>query len=178
MSASEDEDGGRETSVEVPPGIMVEREEENKRKTDHLADRVQKLEGQVRDMHQRMLEAMGFTETGTEEENESWRHDGAGGEWQRWKGAWWVKVGRQNLNSRQRRQISRGLQSNDAEKSVFESQAMDPMQFFGVMQQGLEQQRQHMARSSRRSSRCDSRCSIKSNRRIRRSRSKVPKRWE
>ena len=32
-----------------------------------------------------------------------------GGEWQRWKGAWWVKVGRQNLNSRKRRQNLRGL---------------------------------------------------------------------
>ena len=48
VSASEDQDGGRETSAEVPPGITVELEEEEvKRRTDNLADRVQKLEEQV-----------------------------------------------------------------------------------------------------------------------------------
>ena len=87
---------------------MVEREEEaeNKSGTDNLAARVQKLEEQVREMRQRMSEAMGFTG----EENASWRRDGAGGAWQRWKRAWWVKVGGQNLNSRQRSRVSKGLQ--------------------------------------------------------------------
>ena len=99
--------------MEVTPGIMVEKEDEEKedrRRTDNLAARVQKLEEQVRGMHQKMWEAMSFTGVATEEESASWRRDGAGGEWQRWHGAWWVKVGQQNLNSRQRRQISGGLQ--------------------------------------------------------------------
>ena len=83
-------------------------EKEDGRRTDDLAARVQKLEEQVRGMHRKMWEAIRFAEATTEEENVSWRHD-AGGEWQRWKCAWWVKVGHQNLNSRQRRQIPRGL---------------------------------------------------------------------
>ena len=32
-----------------------------------------------------------------------------GGEWQRWKGEWWIRVGRSSLNARQRRRISRDL---------------------------------------------------------------------
>ena len=108
-SVSEEGDGGREASTEVPPEIMVEREEEDTKRTDNLVARVQKLEGQMRWMHQKLWEATSFTGRPTEEENVSWRRDGAGREWQRWKGAWWVKVGRQNLNSRQRKQISRGL---------------------------------------------------------------------
>ena len=84
-------------------------EKEDGRRTDDLAARVQKLEEQVRGMHRKMWEAMRFAEATTEEENVSWRHDGARGEWQRWKGAWWVKVEQHHLNSRQRRQISRGL---------------------------------------------------------------------
>ena len=69
VSASEEEDGGREASVEVPPGIMVEREyeeKEDRRRTDNLAARVQKLEEQVRGMHQKMWEAMSFTGAVTE----------------------------------------------------------------------------------------------------------------
>ena len=82
LSASEEEDGGREASVEAPPGITVEPEGEEKedgRRTDDLAARVQKLEEQVRGMHRKMWEAMGFAEATTAEENVSWRHDGAGG---------------------------------------------------------------------------------------------------
>ena len=56
-----------------------------------------------------MWEGTSFTGASMEEESASWIREGAGGEWQRWKGAWWVKVEQQNLNSRQRRQISRGL---------------------------------------------------------------------
>ena len=111
VSASEEEDGGREASVEIPPGIMVERErneKEDAERSDNLVARVQKLEEQMRWMHQKTWEATSFTGAPTEEECVSWRGDGAGGEWQRWNGAWWVKVGQQNLNSRQRRQISRG----------------------------------------------------------------------
>ena len=68
------------------------------------------VEEQLRGMHHKMWEAMSFTGAAAEEESASWRRDGAGEEWQRWKGVWWVKVGQQKLNSRQRRQISRGLQ--------------------------------------------------------------------
>ena len=67
------EDG--ETSVEVPLGFMVEAEEdekEDRRRMDNLVARVQKLEEQVRGMHQKMWEAMSFTEAVTEEENASW----------------------------------------------------------------------------------------------------------
>ena len=60
-------------------------------------------------MRQKAFEAMGSNKASMEEGSGSWRRDGAWGEWQRWKGAWWVKVGRQNLNARQRKQISRGL---------------------------------------------------------------------
>ena len=60
-------------------------------------------------MHRKMWDATSFTLASTEEESVSWRREGAGGEGQRWKGAWWVKVEQQNLNSRQRRQIARGL---------------------------------------------------------------------
>ena len=47
VSASEEEDGGREANVEVPPGIMVERDRDQKedtKRTDNLVARVQKLE--------------------------------------------------------------------------------------------------------------------------------------
>ena len=83
VSASEEEDGGREASIEVPPGIMVEREEEDRKRTDNLVARVQKLEGQMREMHQKMWEATSFTSftvASTEEESVSWRRGGAGGE--------------------------------------------------------------------------------------------------
>ena len=111
VSASEEEDGGREASVEVPPGIMVERErneKEDTKRTDNLVARVQNLEEQMRWMHRKMWDATSFTVASTKEESVSWRREGAGGEWQRWKGAWWVKVEQQNLNSTQKRQISRG----------------------------------------------------------------------
>ena len=112
VSASEEEDGGGEASVDVPPGIMVEREdeeEEDGRRMDKLAARVQKLEERVRGMHEKMWEAMSFTGTATEEESTSWRRDDAGGEWQRWKGEWWIRVASSKLNSRQRRRVSRNL---------------------------------------------------------------------
>ena len=112
VSASEEGDGGRQANVEVPPGITVERERnetEDRKRTDDLVARVQKLEEQMRWMHQKVWETTSFTVAFTEDESASWRREGAGGEWQRWKGAWWIKVEQQNLNSRQRRQISRGL---------------------------------------------------------------------
>ena len=51
VSASEEEEGGREASVEVPLGIMVERErneEKDTKRTDNLVATVQKLEEQMR----------------------------------------------------------------------------------------------------------------------------------
>ena len=75
---SEEEDGGRE----VPPRIVVEREKEEKedrKRTDNLVARVQKLEGQMREMHQKKWEATSFTQAVTEEENASLRCEGAGG---------------------------------------------------------------------------------------------------
>ena len=68
-------------------------EKEDRKRTDNLVARVQKLEGQMREMLQKKWEATSFTQAVIEEENASWRCEGAGGEeWQRWKGAWWVKV--------------------------------------------------------------------------------------
>ena len=46
VSASEEEDGGREASVDVPPGIVVRREDEEKedgRRMDKLATRSRSL---------------------------------------------------------------------------------------------------------------------------------------
>ena len=94
VSASEEEDGGREASVEVPLGIMVEREgnqKEDAKRTDNLVARVQKLEEQVRWMHQKMWEATSFTGAFTEDESASWRSEGAGGEKQRWKVRGWSR---------------------------------------------------------------------------------------
>ena len=102
VSASEDEDGGREPSVEVPPEIVVEREEEeDKRETDKLAVRAQRLEEQMGRVRQRMSEAVGSNEASMKERR--------GEERQRWKGALWVKVVQQNLNCRRRWRISGGL---------------------------------------------------------------------
>ena len=51
-------------------------------------------------------------ESGSEGASWGWdaRRDGEWGEWQQWDGVWWIRVGHSNLNSRQRRQVSRGLE--------------------------------------------------------------------
>ena len=36
-----------------------------------------------------------------------WRYEDNGDEWQRWEGSWWIRVNQDDLNSRQRRKISR-----------------------------------------------------------------------
>ena len=44
-----------------------------------------------------------------DEGNLGCRRETDGEEWQRWNGSWWIRVEQQNLNSRQRRKISRSL---------------------------------------------------------------------
>ena len=37
------------------------------------------------------------------------RYEDSGDEWQLWEGSWWIRVNQDDLNSRQRRKISRNL---------------------------------------------------------------------
>ena len=47
-----------------------------------------------------------------------WRYEDEGDEWQRWEGSWWIRVNQDDLNSRQRRKISRCLKKMiDREKN-------------------------------------------------------------
>ena len=47
-----------------------------------------------------------------------WKCQDEGDEWQRWEGSWWIRVNQDNLNSRQRRKISRSLKKMiDREKN-------------------------------------------------------------
>ena len=67
------------------------------------------LEEQIRGIYYKMGEMMGSDEASMDEGNLGCRRETDGEEWQRWNGSWWIRVEQQNLNSRQRRKISRGL---------------------------------------------------------------------
>ena len=90
----EEECQGRVTGWDVEPawGRVSRREQVE----EELGDRVWRLEA---------------GESGGE--GASWgcdaRRDGEWREWQQWDGVWWIRVGHTYLNSRQRRQVSRGL---------------------------------------------------------------------
>ena len=56
-----------------------------------------------------MGEMLGSGETSMVDGSVGWRREDDGDEWQRWNGTWWLSVEQQNLNSRQRRKISRRL---------------------------------------------------------------------
>ena len=60
-----------------------------------------KLEKQIQGMYQKMGEVIGPSEASMEEGSARWMRERDGDDWQRWNGAWWIKVEQQNLNSRQ-----------------------------------------------------------------------------
>ena len=74
---------------------------------DKLEARITKLEEQTKWMYDRMTEA---AESSTWNKGIPRKYEDEGDEWQRWEGSWWIRVNPDDLNSRQRRKISRGLQ--------------------------------------------------------------------
>ena len=88
-----------------------ERDEESNE--DKLETRVIRLEEQTKWMYDRMT-----AEPSTWNRGIPWRYQDEGDEWQRWEGSWWIRVNQDDLNSRQRRKISRGLEKMiDREKN-------------------------------------------------------------
>ena len=90
-----------------------ERDEESNE--DKLETRVMRLEEQTKWMYDRMTAA---AEPNTWNRGIPWRYEDEGDEWQRGDGSWWIRVNQDDLNSRQRRKISRGLKKMiDREKN-------------------------------------------------------------
>ena len=109
--------------IETPPGIGNEEERSQKEvahgkqecNEDKLETRVMRLEEQTKWMYDRMTAA---AEPSTWNRGIPWRYEDDGDEWQRWEGSWWIRVNHDDLNSRQRRQISRSLKKMiDREKN-------------------------------------------------------------
>ena len=97
--------------IETPPGINEQECNENR-----LETRVTKLGEQPKWMYDRMTAEA--AESSTWNKGTSWRHEDNGDEWQRWEGSWWIRVNQDDLNSRQRRKISRNLRKMiDREKN-------------------------------------------------------------
>ena len=100
--------------IETPPGIGNEEERSQKevthgkqeRNEDKLETRVMRLEEQTKLMYDRMTAA---AEPSTWSRGIPWKYEDEGDEWQRWEGSWWIRVNQDDLNSRQRRKISRSL---------------------------------------------------------------------
>ena len=65
-----------------------------------------KLEEQTKWMYDKMTAA---AEPCTWNKGIPWKYEDEGDEWQRWERSWWIRVNQDELNSRQRRKISRGL---------------------------------------------------------------------
>ena len=82
--------------IETPPGIGNGKQE----------CRVMRLEDQTKWMYDRMTAA---AEPSTWNRGIPWKYEDEGDEWQRWEGSWWIWVNQDDLNSRQRRKISRSL---------------------------------------------------------------------
>ena len=96
--------------IETPPGISKQECNEDK-----LETRVTRLEEQTKWMYDRMVAA---AEPSTWNRGIPWRYEDDGDEWQRWEGSWWIRVNQDDLNSRQRRKISRNLKKMiDREKN-------------------------------------------------------------
>ena len=90
-----------------------ERDEESNE--DKLETLVMRLEEQTKWMYDRMTAA---AEPNTWNRGIPWRYADEGDEWQRWEGSWWIRVNQDDLNSRRRRKISRGLKKMiDREKN-------------------------------------------------------------
>ena len=97
--------------IETPLGISKQECNEDK-----LETRVTKLEEQTKWMYDRMTAAA--AESSTWNRGIPWRYEDNGDEWQRWEGSWWIRVNQDDLNSRQRRKISRNLRKMiDREKN-------------------------------------------------------------
>ena len=110
--------------IETPPGIGNEEERAQKGVThnkqeyneDKLETRVTRLEEQTKWMYDRMTAAA--AEPSSWNRGIPWRYEDDGDEWQRWEGSWWIRVNHDDLNSRQRRKISRNLKKMiDREKN-------------------------------------------------------------
>ena len=110
--------------IETPPGIGNEEESAQKGAThskqeyneDKLETRVTRLEEQTKWMCDWMTAAA--AEPSTWNRGIPWRYEDDGEEWQRWEGSWWIRVNHDDLNSRQRRKISRNLKKMiDREKN-------------------------------------------------------------
>ena len=78
---------------------------DEERSGSKLEIRVTKLEEQTNWMYDRMAAA----EASTWGKGVPWRQEDEGNDRQRWEGSWWIRVNQDDLNSRQRRKISRGL---------------------------------------------------------------------
>ena len=97
--------------IETPLGISKQECNEDK-----LETRVTMLEEQTKWMYDRMTAAA--AESSTWNRGIPWRYEDNGDEWQRWEGSWWIRVNQDDLNSRQRRKISRNLRKMiDREKN-------------------------------------------------------------
>ena len=100
---------------EVAHGKQLTGERDEERNEDKLETRVMRLEEQTKWMYDRMTAA---AEPSTWNRGISWKYEDEGDEWQRWEGSWWIRVNQDDLNSRQRRKISRGLKKMiDCEKN-------------------------------------------------------------
>ena len=73
---------------------------------NELEAQIVKLEEQTKWMYDKMTAA---AEPSTWDKGIPWKYEDEGNEWQRWEGSWWIRVNQDDLNSRQRRKISRGL---------------------------------------------------------------------
>ena len=113
-TSEEDEDQGQAGEMSGPPVIEMHRYE---RETEKLNERVRKIEERMEEWSWRGQGVSSVREGG---EGTNWGYDGRrdgewgewaqwDGEWAQWDGDWWIRVGRSNLNSRQRRRVSRDL---------------------------------------------------------------------
>ena len=101
--------------TETPPWIGNEEERaqkgvahnEQEYNEDKLGTRVTRLEEQTKWMYDRTAAAA--AERSSWNRGIPWRYEDDGDDWQRWEGSWWIRVNHDDLNSRQRRKISRNL---------------------------------------------------------------------
>ena len=101
-TSEEEENQGQRGGMSGPPGIEMHRYEHE---TEKLNERVWKLEERTEEWSWR---GHGGT-SAVREGGYDGRRDGEWGGWTQWDGEWWIRVGRSNLNSRQRRRVSRDL---------------------------------------------------------------------
>ena len=103
-----------EGAVPSPPGIETYHRECEVRR---LNDRIRRIEDRIEEWNRGQ---QGVDHARGEGDSAGWKHDGwrnggwggwhqLDGDWAQWDGDWWVKVGRSNLNARQKRRISRDL---------------------------------------------------------------------